>query len=136
MASSWTSSSLNEIPAIAKNIIKNCRSRKIAIFGDLGSGKTTLIKEICLQLGIDEMVDSPTFTILNEYQGEVKVNHFDFYRLKSKEELYELGFEEYFYSDDYVLIEWPEKIEELLPPHFMKLFIHMDEVGYRTYQCE
>ncbi|MBT6835322.1 MAG: tRNA (adenosine(37)-N6)-threonylcarbamoyltransferase complex ATPase subunit type 1 TsaE [Bacteroidetes bacterium] len=135
MSNKWTCNSVDELPALASQIINTCKSSKIALYGEMGVGKTTLIKEICKQLGIHEIVDSPTYTILNEYQGKVKVNHFDFYRLKKVEELYELGYEEYFFSDDYVLIEWPEKIEELLPDHFMKLSITVDENNIRAYCC-
>lgn len=114
--------SLNDLPEIASKII-DLNIRKIAFYGNLGAGKTTLIKEICKQLGIPDIVNSPTFTILNEYEGKFKVDHFDFYRIKNKNELYEIGYEEYFYSDDYVFIEWPEKIGDLLPDFFSSVRI-------------
>lgn len=131
----WICDSVKELPKIVKQIINTCDSKKIALYGEMGAGKTTLIKELCKQLGIEEIVDSPTYTILNEYNGTVKINHFDFYRIKKTEELYELGYEEYFFSDDYVLIEWPEKIEELLPDHFVKLLIKVHNDGAREYIC-
>jgi tRNA threonylcarbamoyladenosine biosynthesis protein TsaE len=135
MKNYWQCSSLVELGEVAAKIIQHCPSKKIAFYGQMGVGKTTLIKELCKQLGISELVDSPTFTILNEYQGEVKVNHFDLYRLKRMEELYELGYEEYFFSEDYVFIEWPEKAEELIPDHFARLLIEVDEDGVRSYEC-
>jgi len=133
MLKRWDCKSLDGLPRVAHQILEQCKSGKIAFFGEMGSGKTTLIQEICKQLGIDETVDSPTFTILNEYHGKVKINHFDFYRLKSKDELYELGFEEYFYSNDYVLIEWPEKIGDMLPDFFQQIRIELENDGSRSY---
>ncbi len=87
----------------------------LAFFGDLGSGKTTLIKGICRGLEIEENITSPTFTLINEYSGRFPVYHFDFYRIVSSQEVWELGCDEYFYGDGISLIEWADKIPDLLP---------------------
>ena len=107
--------------------------RFFAFFGKMGVGKTTLIKEICQQLGVTDTVCSPTFAIVNSYstdQGH-PVYHFDFYRLKNLDEAYDIGYEEYFYSGDYCLTEWTEKIEELLPDHYVRVEIEENN-GVRT----
>lgn len=101
--------------------------RFFAFFGKMGVGKTTLIKEMCEVLGVEDVVCSPTFAIVNEYstaQGE-SVFHFDFYRLKSISEAYDIGYEEYFYSGCYCFTEWTEKIEELLPERYVR--VEMEE---------
>jgi len=117
--------SLSELSAAAEAIINFAPDNKIFLFyGDMGAGKTTLIKTLCEVLGIDEPVTSPTFSIVNEYRGNGKtIFHFDFYRLKTQTEAYDLGYEEYFYSGAYCFIEWPEKIPDLLPDHYMKINI-------------
>jgi tRNA threonylcarbamoyladenosine biosynthesis protein TsaE len=125
---------LEELPGIAKSILSLEGSKKIAFFGGLGNGKTTFIKELCNQLGIENLVTSPTFTILNHYYNEsINVYHFDFYRIKELKEVFELGYEEYFYSDDYVFIEWPDKAEELLPDFFRRVYIEIEESGQRKF---
>jgi tRNA threonylcarbamoyladenosine biosynthesis protein TsaE len=91
-------------------------SRLIAFKGDLGAGKTTLIKEICSQLGVSQNMSSPSFSLVNEYYGEEgSIYHFDFYRLEKPEEALDFGVEEYFYSGAYCLMEWPEKVSGVLP---------------------
>ena len=87
----------------------------VAFFGPLGSGKTCLIQGICQGLNVANPVTSPCFVIINEYPGKIKVYHFDLYRLERIEELYELGYEEYFYGDGVCLVEWAEKAKSLLP---------------------
>ena len=102
---------------------EHAADRFFAFFGKMGVGKTTLIKEVCAQLGVDDVVCSPTFAIINEYRdrhGE-PVYHFDFYRLKSLAEAYDLGYEEYFYSGCYCFTEWTEKVEELLPERYVRV---------------
>jgi tRNA threonylcarbamoyladenosine biosynthesis protein TsaE len=121
---SWKNIGLSELGRVAEvlsGLIKT--DKKIAFYGELGSGKTTLIKEICFFLGIHKTdISSPSFTILNEYgPDDARIYHFDFYRLKKADELFELGYEEYFFSNNIVLIEWPEKIMELLPEFFSKV---------------
>ncbi len=109
---------LSELPSAAKQLLNSFDGEKvIAFYGNMGAGKTTLIKALCEEMGVKDPVSSPTYSIVNEYhstKGE-KIYHFDFYRINSVDEAYDMGYEEYFYSDAYCLIEWPEKIGELLP---------------------
>ncbi len=133
-----TFSSVEELPAVARQLLETYpEERFYAFFGKMGAGKTTLIKELCAQLGVEDNVCSPTFAIINEYssgEGE-PVYHFDFYRLKSLDEAYDLGYEEYFYSGCYCFSEWTEKIEPLLPEHYLRVAI--DEVdAVRTLTAE
>ena len=106
--------------------------RFFAFFGKMGVGKTTLIKEMCACLGVKENVCSPTFAIINTYtaSGGDPVYHFDFYRLKSASEAYDIGYEEYFYSGDYCFTEWTEKVEELLPEQYVRVEM-VEENGIR-----
>jgi tRNA threonylcarbamoyladenosine biosynthesis protein TsaE len=110
---------------IAKKILESCNTVRIfAFYGDLGAGKTTLIKRFCEYLGTEETITSPTFTLVNEYEAEGgTIYHFDFYRIKSEEEAYDIGVDEYFYSGSYNFIEWPEKISSLLPEEAAKIYI-------------
>jgi len=120
-----TATSLSHLPAVAVEIISFSKDTRIFLFyGDMGAGKTTLIKSLCEILGTTEPVTSPTFSIVNEYIGlKNTIYHFDFYRLKNQTEALDLGYEEYFYSDAYCFIEWPEKIPDLLPEHYIKVKI-------------
>lgn len=120
-----TATSPGELPAVANKIILSATSSRIFLFyGDMGAGKTTLIKALCEQLGVTEPATSPTFSIVNEYIGkDNRIYHFDFYRLKTETEALDMGYEEYFYSDAYCFIEWPEKIPALLPEHYNKVEI-------------
>ena len=117
--------SLLDLEEAAKRLLDFSGTQKMFVFyGDMGAGKTTFIKALCAQLGVKETVSSPTFSIVNEYEGDGhRIYHFDFYRIKSIQEAYDIGYEEYFYSGDICLIEWPEKIEELLPEHYIKVRI-------------
>ena len=117
--------SLDELNIAAEKLIQFAGQGKIFLFyGDMGAGKTTFIKSLCECLGAKENVTSPTFSIVNEYQGDTnKIYHFDFYRLKKQDEALDMGYEEYFYSGDYCFIEWPEKIDGLLPPHYIRVDI-------------
>ena len=117
---------LSDLPEVAKSIIDSFpENRVFALYGQMGAGKTTLIKELCACLGIYENVTSPTFAIVNQYTtaNQNSVFHFDFYRIKRLSEAYDLGYEDYFYSENYCFIEWPEMIEELLPQSFVKITI-------------
>lgn len=108
---------LSRLPAAAEQLLAEAGENRIFLFyAEMGAGKTTLIKTICKQLGVQENVSSPTFSIVNEYESPSgPIYHFDFYRLKHEQEAYDLGYEEYFYSGNYCFVEWPEKIENLLP---------------------
>jgi tRNA threonylcarbamoyladenosine biosynthesis protein TsaE len=109
---------LSELPEAAQAFIAKMGQHSVfAFYGEMGAGKTTFIKEICRQLGVGENITSPSFALVNEYitkQGEA-IYHFDCYRLKNNEEAFDIGAEEYFYSGNLCFIEWPERIEELLP---------------------
>ena len=95
----------------------------IGFFGDLGSGKTRTIQGICNGLACDHDVSSPTFTIINEYQGKFPIYHFDFYRIESVGEIFDLGYEEYFYNEGICLIEWAERVQSLLPPNHIEIHL-------------
>lgn len=100
-------------------------SNIVAFYGNMGAGKTTLIKNLCAKLGVQDEVNSPTFALVNEYQTENldSVFHFDFYRIKSLEEVFDIGYEDYFYGGNLCLLEWPELIDPLMPEHFIKVEI-------------
>jgi tRNA threonylcarbamoyladenosine biosynthesis protein TsaE len=125
---------LEEIQDIAKKIVDFCGEQKIWVFkGDLGAGKTTMIKSIAKELGVEERVSSPTFSLVNEYwsdKGEV-FYHFDFYRVEDPAEVLEIGVEEYFYSGQHCWIEWAEKIPGYLPPDFVLIETEIHEKGNR-----
>ena len=107
-------------------------NRVFAFYGKMGAGKTTFIKAICEALGVEDVVTSPTFAIVNEYKvNEESVFHFDFYRIKNLREAYDIGCEEYFYSGSPCFIEWPEMIEELLPEDTVKVHIDVLDDGSR-----
>lgn len=116
---------LADLEEAARQVLHFAGSEKILVFeGDMGAGKTTLIKSLADALGVRETVSSPTFSIVNEYDANGQsIYHFDFYRIKSIKEAYDIGYEEYFYSGQYCLIEWPERIEELLPEHYIRVRI-------------
>lgn len=118
---------LESLDEVARKIIGFAIKERIFLFyGEMGAGKTTLIKSLCKVLGSDENVSSPTFSIVNEYPlPSGKIYHFDFYRLKNQVEALDMGCEEYFYSGNYCFIEWPEKIPDLLPEHFIKIEIEV-----------
>lgn len=127
---------LSGLKIIAEEICALLPENKIICFyGEMASGKTTLIKEILKQAGYSENVSSPTFSIVNEYSlpDHKKIFHFDFYRIKNIEEAYDLGYEEYFYSDNYCLIEWPEMVEELLPENRINVNIKVNSDSSRTF---
>lgn len=126
--------SIGQLPEVARKLLTTFGDdRFFAFFGKMGVGKTTLIKELCAELGVKENVCSPTFAIVNEYstrEGE-PVYHFDFYRMKSVAEAYDIGYEEYFYSGCYCFTEWTEKVEELLPERYVRVEIE-EKDGKRT----
>lgn len=115
----------NELTDVASRILAFTSNERIFLFeGEMGVGKTTLIKSICRQLGINDMVSSPTYSIINEYDyAGGKIFHFDFFRIKTETEAFDLGFEEYLYSGHYCFIEWPEKIRSLWPLHYVEVVL-------------
>ncbi len=118
---------LNQIDSAATDFLALTKKhRLIAFYGEMGAGKTTFIKALCKQLGVADIINSPTFSIVNEYgieNSEEKVFHFDFYRLKKAEEAFDFGVEDYFFSGNYCLMEWPEIVEEILPQNCLKVQI-------------
>lgn len=113
--------------------------RIFAFYGNMGAGKTTLIKKICKHLKVEDIVNSPTFSLVNEYHTTLNesVFHFDFYRLNKISEAFDMGYEDYFYSGKYCFIEWPEKIAELLPENFVKITIdETQSITSRNIVCE
>lgn len=130
-----TIQSLDGIKEAARSFVKamgNCTV--FAFYGKMGVGKTSFIKALCEELGVTDVITSPSFAIVNEYRAEKMgkpVYHFDFYRIKKLEEVYDMGYEDYFYSDALCLIEWPELVEELLPEGTAKVTITEIEGGTR-----
>jgi len=119
-----------DLGMVASKIINSFPERRVfAFYGAMGAGKTTLIKSVCNELGVEDVVVSPTFSLINEYitrEGS-PVYHFDFYRIKSPSEAFDMGYEEFFFSGHYCFIEWPEKIEQLLPPGFLYITISLSD---------
>jgi tRNA threonylcarbamoyladenosine biosynthesis protein TsaE len=126
---------LDELSSAARALLDFAGEEQIFIFeGEMGAGKTTFIKAFCAELGVTETVSSPTFSIVNEYEGSNSViYHFDFYRIKNLQEAYDIGYEEYFYSGNRCLIEWPERIAELLPDQYIKVSILARSASQRTF---
>ena len=121
--------SLSELPTAAVQLLEAIGDRNVlAFYGEMGAGKTTFIKAFCVALGVKETISSPTFSIVNEYLSATgrKIYHFDFYRIKDINEAFDMGYEEYLYSDALCLIEWPEKIEALLPENVFPVSITSD----------
>jgi tRNA threonylcarbamoyladenosine biosynthesis protein TsaE len=131
---------LGHIREAAREFIENIGDHTVfAFYGKMGAGKTTFIKAICEELGVEDVITSPTFAIVNEYTSHStlltphsSIYHFDFYRIKKLEEVYDMGFEDYFYSGSLCLIEWPELIEEVLPEDAVKVSIQEKEDGSRA----
>lgn len=117
---------LHQLAEVAQRALQEGKDFKVWVLeGNLGAGKTTLVKAICHELGVEETVGSPTFSIVNEYRAEngSSIFHFDFYRLKNESEAYDIGVDEYFDSENLCLVEWAEKIPSLLPEKYFKLII-------------
>lgn len=127
--------SLDSIHEAAKQFVAQMEDNTVfAFYGKMGAGKTTFIKAVCEYLGVEDVINSPTFAIVNEYRaasGEL-IYHFDFYRIKKLEEVYDMGYEDYFYSGALCFIEWPELVEELLPEDAVKVTIAENEDGTRS----
>ena len=132
--------SLEHIHEAAREFIAAMGDNTVfALYGKMGAGKTTFIKALCQELGVEDVVTSPTFAVINEYRsdraGEL-IYHFDFYRIKKLEEVYDMGYEDYFYSGALCFIEWPELVEELLPGNTIKVTIEELEDGSRKLTME
>ena len=126
--------SLATIHEAAKKFINNIDENKVfAFYGKMGAGKTTFAKAICESLGVEDVITSPTFAIVNEYTDGKRrpIYHFDFYRIKKLEEVYDMGYEDYFYSGNLCLLEWPELIEDILPENAVKVRIEEQTDGTR-----
>ena len=131
--------SLSELSRVADAVIERLGERRVVAFrAPMGAGKTTLIAEIVAALGSSDVVTSPTFALVNEYNtgDDGVVYHFDFYRIDRVEEAFDMGYEEYFYSGELCLVEWPEKIEELLPDDVMTVTITIDGDSARTFEID
>ena len=123
---------LDNIRAAAREFIQNMGDAHVfAFYGKMGAGKTTFVKAICEELGVEDVITSPTFAIINEYEGDETIYHFDFYRIKKLEEVYDMGYEDYFYSGAFCFIEWPELIEEILPDDAVRVSITEQQDGSR-----
>ena len=130
---------LSALNAVAKSLINKFPDHRIfAFYGKMGAGKTTFIQSVCKSLGSVDNVTSPTFAIINEYKTEklFSIFHFDFYRINNIEEAFDLGYEDYLYSGNYCLIEWPEMIESLLPQNIVKVKIEVEDDGTRNISAE
>ena len=132
--------SLEQIHEAARQFVTAMDDNTVfAFYGKMGAGKTTFIKAVCEELGVEDVITSPTFAIVNEYRSDVAgelIYHFDFYRIKKLEEVYDMGYEDYFYSGAVCFIEWPELIEELLPGNAIKVIIEEIENGERKLTLE
>ncbi len=125
---------LDAIDAAAEQFTQKMGDKKIFVFnGKMGAGKTTFIKAICEKLGVKDVINSPTFAIINEYEDGKKkpIYHFDFYRLNKEEEAFDFGYEDYFYSGNVCFIEWPEMVADLIPEDAVKVSITEKEDGGR-----
>lgn len=132
--------SLEHIHEAAREFITAMGDNTVfALYGKMGAGKTTFIKALCQELGVEDVVTSPTFAVINEYRSDIAgelIYHFDFYRIKKLEEVYDMGYEDYFYSGALCFIEWPELVEELLPGNTIKVTIEELEDGSRKLTME
>ncbi len=129
---------LHDLSSIAKEVLHFAKHKILLFYGEMGVGKTTLIKEIAKQLGVSDNVSSPTFSLVNEYLTSTneKVYHFDFYRVDNEEEALDMGIEEYFYSNYWCLVEWPNKVENLLPLKSVNITISTNNDQQRTIELK
>jgi tRNA threonylcarbamoyladenosine biosynthesis protein TsaE len=129
-----TNYSFSELPQIASQIIASTSSKILLFYGEMGVGKTTLIKEICKQLEVLDNISSPTFSLVNEYKTNKNktVFHFDFYRINDENEALDIGIEDYFYDNHWCLVEWPQNIKNLLPLEAIEIHLSILEDGKRN----
>jgi len=127
-----------DLPEAAARLLAAAGDRRVFLFyGDMGAGKTTLIKALCAQLGVTDATSSPTFALVNEYASPGgPVFHFDFYRIRTELEAMDLGYEDYFYSGRYCFVEWPEKISGLLPPAAVRITLDVLDTGARRVRVD
>ena len=118
-----------ELCAVAKMILEKYNSKVFLFYGEMGVGKTSFIKKFCKELGVSDVVSSPTFSIVNEYSNvnDDIIYHFDFYRTEKQDEVFDIGYEEYLFSSSYCFIEWPEKLEDLVPTNYLKINMKLDD---------
>lgn len=131
--------SLDKINETAKEFVSFMGDNKVFVFyGSMGAGKTTFITALCKELGVTDVISSPTFAIVNEYETKSgnSIFHFDFYRINKVEEAFDFGYEDYFYSGNICFIEWPEKVAELIPQNAVKIFITEKEDGSREIELQ
>ena len=133
-----TNYSIENLSSVAREILSTVKNKTLLFYGEMGVGKTTLIKQICKELEVQDVISSPTFSLVNEYQtkNNEKVFHFDFYRITNEEEALDIGIEEYFYNNDWCLIEWPQHIENLLPLDSVSIHLSILENGQRNIQTK
>lgn len=135
-----TIASTDELHEAARQFVQAMGEHTVfAFYGKMGAGKTTFIKAVCEELGVTDVINSPTFAIVNEYRSDTTgelIYHFDFYRIKKLDEVYDMGYEDYFYSGALCFIEWPELVEELLPGDAVKVTIDEHADGSRTLHME
>ena len=130
--------SLSDLPRVAEAVVEALDGRTVVLLrGGMGAGKTTLVSRIAALLGAEDADTSPTFALVNQYEGTAqRIFHFDFYRIDNIEEVFDLGYEEYFYSGDLCLVEWPEKIEPLIPDDAMVVRITAGDGEERIFEIE
>ncbi|RFN58303.1 tRNA (adenosine(37)-N6)-threonylcarbamoyltransferase complex ATPase subunit type 1 TsaE [Marixanthomonas ophiurae] len=124
---------LDSLQQLADTILSQAQNKHLLFYGDMGVGKTTVITALAKQLGVTDNISSPTFSLVNEYESnDGAIYHFDFYRIEDETEALDMGIEEYFYSDNWVFIEWPDKIKTLLPTDSTNLILEKNKNGSRT----
>ncbi|HFS67753.1 MAG TPA: tRNA (adenosine(37)-N6)-threonylcarbamoyltransferase complex ATPase subunit type 1 TsaE [Flavobacteriia bacterium] len=124
---------ISDLPIVSKKIIETAKSKNLLFYGEMGAGKTTLIKQIIKQLGVDDNVSSPTFSLVNEYQSINKtIFHFDFYRIEDENEALDIGIDDYFNQSAWCLVEWPQNVENLLPLDRTEIHINILNEENRT----
>ena len=131
--------SLSELPKVAREVVESLQGRSVVLLcGGMGAGKNTLVSRIAAYLGSEDGVTSPTFALVNQYidRDSNPIYHFDFYRIDRLDEVFDLGYEEYFYSGDLCLVEWPEKIEALIPDDAMIVRIEVGDDEHRIFEIE